>query len=67
MNPEHFKFEFAIDDDNITVKWTRLDDAPRLEASFDYPELQLKFKLQQHFSRYRWHDAARYEDSEFGL
>ena len=44
MNPEHFSFEFSIDDEDITVKWTLRDHVPRHEVSYRYPELVLKFE-----------------------
>ena len=43
MNPERFKFNVAIDDNFIIVRWERLPYATDLGTIFQYPELEMRF------------------------
>ncbi len=41
MNPQKYKFDFAVDDEYITVKWELL---PGRSDLVPYPELQIRFQ-----------------------
>lgn len=47
MNHDAFRFNFSIDEENITVVWKRLPEYSSGEALSRYPELEISFNYRE--------------------